>query len=74
MIHVTAHVYMDTELMDLVQQFQQALRECVPVRLLRLWDMEEKSVVVNGPEISKLASIMIKSALTAKVICHCHTQ
>lgn len=26
--------------------------------LLRLWDMEAESVVVNDPEVSKLASIM----------------
>lgn len=53
--------------MDLVQQFQQGLRESVPVWLLRLRDVAEKSVVVNGSEISRLASIMIKSALKQRL-------
>lgn len=67
MIHISSHVYVDTELMHLVQQFHQGLRESVPVWLLRLQDVSEKSVVVNGSEISKLTSIMIKSALRQRL-------
>jgi len=38
------------------------LRESILV-LLRLWDMEAESVVVNDPEVSKLAFIMRQQAL-----------
>lgn len=43
--------------MDLVQQFRQKPRQSVPAWLLQLYDMGAESIVVNGLEISKLASI-----------------
>lgn len=57
---------MAAELIDLVQWFQQMLRESILV-LLRLWDMEAESVVVNDPEVSKLAFIMGQQALRWKL-------
>ena len=58
---------MAAELMDLVQRFRQKLRENVPAWLLRLYDMGAESVVVNGPEISKLASITTHPALRQRL-------
>lgn len=49
--------------MDMVQWFRQKPRESVPAWLLWLWDMGAESVVVNGPEILKLASITTHPAL-----------
>lgn len=53
--------------MDLVQCFRQKPRESVPAWLLRLYDMGAESVVVNGPEISKLASITTHLALRQRL-------
>ena len=53
-LHITACPYAASELVDLVR-FQQKPRESVPAWLLQLWEVE--SVVVSGPEVSKIASI-----------------
>lgn len=58
---------MATELMDLVQQFQEKPREGVPTWLLRLWDSGVESVVVSGPEISKLATMTVHPALRQRL-------
>ena len=39
----------------------------MPAWLLRLYDMGAESVVVNGPEISKLASITTHPALRQRL-------
>lgn len=54
---------MAVELMVLVQQFQQRQRECVSTCLLRLWDIGAESALVNGPKISKIASITTQPVL-----------
>lgn len=56
-LHMTDHLYMSSEVMDLVQQFWQKPGESILVWLLRLWNMRVESVVVKGLETSKLASI-----------------
>ncbi|XP_021238701.1 uncharacterized protein LOC110391220 [Numida meleagris] len=66
-LHVTARPYTVSELMDLVQRFRQKPRESVPAWLLRLWDMGAESVVVSGPEVSKLASITSHPALRQRL-------
>lgn len=66
-LRVTARPYTAAELMDLVQRFRQRPRESVPAWLLRLYDMGAESVVVNGPEISKLASITTHPALRQRL-------
>ena len=43
------------------------MRENVRALLLRLYDMGAESVVVNGPEISKLASITTHPALRQRL-------
>jgi len=58
---------MATELMDLVQRFWQKPRENVPTWLLRLWDLEAESVMVNGPEISKFATMTVHPALRLRL-------
>ena len=62
-LHVTAWPYTPTELMDLVQRFQKKPRESVPTCLLRLWDSGAESIMVNRPEISKLATMTMHPAL-----------
>lgn len=62
-LYVTARPNTATKLMDLVQQFQQKPREGIPAQLLKLWEPGAESVIVNGPEISKLASITSHPAL-----------
>ena len=57
---------MAAELMDMVQWFRQKPRESVPAWLFWLWDMET-GVIVNGPEISKLASITTHPALRQRL-------
>jgi len=66
-LRVTARPYTATELMDLVQQFQQKPREGIPAWLLRLWNLGADIVVDNGPEISKLASITSHPALRQRL-------
>ena len=51
----------------MVQQFRQRPTESVPTWLLRLWDLGAENVVINGPEISKLASITTHSALRQRL-------
>lgn len=65
-LHITACPYAASELVDLVR-FQQKPRESVPAWLLQLWDMGAETVVVNGPEISKLASITSHPALRQRL-------
>ena len=67
LFHVTARPYTSTELMDLVQRFWQKPKESIPTWLLRLWDLGAESGVVNGPEISKLASITSHPALRQRL-------
>ena len=62
-LHVTAQLYTATELVDLVQQFRQKPRESMPTWLLRLWDTGAGSVMVNGLEIPKLATMTVHPAL-----------
>ena len=62
-LHVTAWPYTPTELMDLVQRFQKKPRESVPTWLLRQWDSGAESIMANGPEISKLATMTVHPAL-----------
>lgn len=70
-IHTTAHPYPAAEFMDLVQRFKQKPRESVPPWLLRLWgDMGAEGVKVNGPEMSKLASITSHPATQQGLHCH----
>lgn len=66
-LHVTARPYTATELMDLVQRFRQKPRESVPAWLLRLWDSGAESVLVNGPEIAKLATMTVHPALRQRL-------
>lgn len=66
-LHVTARPYTPTELMDLVQRFRQRPRESVPAWLLRLWDSGADSVLVSGPEVSKLATITVHPALRQRL-------
>ena len=55
-LRVTARPYTPTELMDMVQGFWQKPKESVPTWLLRLWDSGAESLMVDGPEISQLAT------------------
>jgi len=62
-----ARPYTPTELMDMVQRFQQRPKESVPTWLLRLWDSGAESAMVNGPEISKLATMTVHPALRQRL-------
>lgn len=66
-LHITAQLYTATELMDLVQQFRQKPRESMPTWLLRLWDTGAGSVMVNGLEIPKLATMTVHPALRQRL-------
>ena len=55
--------YTPIELMDMVQQFWQRPKESVPMWLLRLWDLGAEGIMVNGPEVSKLATMTVHPAL-----------
>jgi len=66
-LHVTARPYRATDLMDLVQWFWQKPRKSVPTWLLRMWDSGAEGVMVNGPEISKLATMTLHLALRQRL-------
>jgi len=62
-LHVAARLYMAIEVMDLIQRYWQKPRKSVPTWLLRLWDSGAVSVMVNRPEIPKLAMMTVHPAL-----------
>ena len=66
-LHVTARPYTSSELMDLVQRFRQGPKESIPTWLLRLWDSGAETVIVSGPELSKLATITVHPALRQRL-------
>ena len=51
----------------MVQRFRQRAQESVPTWLLRLWDSGAESVMVSGPEISKLATMTVHLALRQRL-------
>lgn len=55
--HATDSPSTAAELMHLVQRLKQKPRESILVWLLKLWAMGAEGIVVDGPEIAKLASV-----------------
>ena len=53
--------------MDIVQRFWQKPNESVPTWLVILWDSGAERVMVNGLEISKLATMMVHPALRQRL-------